>query len=125
MIWNAPAELAGSDPQKLNNLVGRLEEGHAARRAFAVVLARQRFRIVGNMMNDDKDMKIVQNLQKVVGQYLHIENTILGTLAAGEDIRNSINRITPFVALSPDLPQSREIKRMAARLTQNTAGGFI
>jgi hypothetical protein len=37
-------------------------------------------------------------------------------MSTGEDIRNSVNRIAPFVALSPDLPQSREMKRMAAAL---------
>ena len=119
---DALLDQTGSDPQKLRTLIGSLEEGHAARHAFAVVLARQRFKIVGNMINDDKDMKIVQNLQKVVGQYLRIENTILGTMATSEDIRNSVNRITPFVALSPDLPLSREMKRIAVRLTQRAAG---
>lgn len=104
---------AGSDPQELHSLIGRLEEGHAARYAFYVVLARQRFKIVGNMMNNDKDMKFIQNLQKVVWQYLHIGSMILGTMVTGEDIRNSVNRIKPFVALSPDLPQSREMRRMA------------
>ena len=108
---------AGSDPQKLHDLIGSLEDGHSARHAFDVVLARQRFKIVGNLVNDDKDLKIVQNLQKVVGQYLHIDNTVLGTIATSEDIRNSVNRITPFVALSPDSPHSREMKRMAAPLT--------
>jgi flagellar biosynthesis protein FlhG len=116
--FDALLDQAGSDPQKLYSLIGSFEEGQAIRQTFAVVLARQRFRIIGNMVNDDKDMKIVQNLQKVVGQYLHIDNQVLGTLAASEDIRNSVNRITPFVALSPDLPQSREIKQMALRLTQ-------
>lgn len=115
----------GSDPRKLHSLIGDLEEGHAARHAFAVVLARQRFTIVGNMMNDDKDMKIVQNLQKVVEQYLRIENTILGTVSASEDIRKSVNRITPFVALSPDAPHSREMKRMAARITGMAVAGPI
>jgi hypothetical protein len=47
---------------------------------------------------------------------------VLGTMATSEDIRNSVNRITPFVALTPDLPQSREIKQMAVRLTQKAAG---
>jgi len=107
---------AGSDLQKLRALIGSLEDGHTARHAFAVVLARQRFKIVGNMVNDDKDLKIVQNLQKVVGQYLHIDNAVLGTIATSEHIRNSVNRITPFVALSPDLPPSLEMKRMAERL---------
>ena len=107
---------AGSDPQKLHALIGSLEDGHTARHAFAVVLARQRFKIVGNMVNDDKDLKIVQNLQKVVGQYLHIDNAVLGTIATSEHIRNSVNRITPFVALSPDLPPSLEMKRMAEQL---------
>ena len=107
---------AGSDPQKLHALVGRLEEGHATRHAFAVVLARQRFKIVGNMVNNDKDLKIIQNLQKVVGQYLHIDNTVLGTIATSEDICNSVNKITPFVVLSPDLPHSLEMKQMAERL---------
>ena len=93
-----------------------MENGHAARYAFSVVLERQRFQIVANMINDDKDMKIVQNLQKVVEQYLHIENAILGTMATSEDIRNSVNRITPFLAVYPDLPQSREMKRIAVRL---------
>jgi flagellar biosynthesis protein FlhG len=116
---------ADSDPQKLHTLIESLEEGHTARHAFAVVRARQRFKIVGNMVNDDKDLKIVQNLQKVVGQYLHIDNTILGTIATSEDIRNSVNRITPFVALSPDSPHSLEMKRMTARLTQGTAGTVI
>ena len=113
---DALLDQTGSNPQKLHSLIGTLEEGHTARHAFAVVLARQRFKIIGNMVNDEKDVKIVQNLQKVVGQYLHIENTILGTMATSEDIRNSVNRITPFVSLSPDLPQSREMKRMAAAL---------
>jgi MinD-like ATPase involved in chromosome partitioning or flagellar assembly len=99
-----------------------LEDGHAARHTFAVVRARQRFKIVGNMVNDDRDLKIIQNLQKVIGQYLHIDSTVLGTIATSEHIRNSVNRITPFVVLSPDLPPSREMKRMAARLTQRTAG---
>lgn len=116
---DAILEQAGTDAQKMRSLIGGLEEGHAARHAFDVVLARQRFKIVGNMMNDDKDKKILQNLQKVVEQYLRIENTILGTLATSEDIRNSINRITPFVALYPNLPQSREMMRMAARLIPN------
>jgi len=113
---DALLDQTGSNPQKLHSLIGGLEDSHAARHAFAVVLARQRFKIFGNMVNNDKDVKIVQNLQKVVEQYLHIENTILGTMSTGEDIRNSVNRITPFVALSPDLPQSREMKRMAAAL---------
>jgi flagellar biosynthesis protein FlhG len=116
---------AGSDLQKLHTLIGSLEDGHTARHAFAVVLARQRFKIVGNMVNDDKDLKIVQNLQKVVGQYLHIDNTVLGAIATSEDIRNSINRITPFVVLSPDSPHSREMKRMAERLTQITVDTAI
>jgi MinD-like ATPase involved in chromosome partitioning or flagellar assembly len=77
------------------------------------------------MVNDDKDLKIVQNLQKVVGQYLHIDNTVLGAIATSEDIRNSINRITPFVVLSPDSPHSREMKRMAERLTQITVDTAI
>ena len=111
---------AGPDPQKLHTLIGSLEDGNKARHAFGVVRARQRFKIVGNMVNDDKDLKIVQNLQKVVEQYLHIDSTVLGTIATSEDIRNSVNRITPFVVLSPDSPHSREIKRMAARLTQRT-----
>ena len=113
---------AGSDPQKLRSLIGGLEDGHPARHAFAVVLERQRFNIVGNMVNDDKDLNIVHNLQKVVEQYLRIENTILGTISASEDIHNSVNRITPFVVLSPDLPQSREMKRMAISLTKKAAG---
>ena len=116
---------AGSDPKKLHALIGSLEDGHTARQAFAGVLARQRFKIVGNMMNDDKDLKIIQNLQKVVGQYLHIDNTVLGTLATSEDIGKSVNRVTPFLVLSPDSPQSREMKRMAERLTQRTAGMAI
>jgi flagellar biosynthesis protein FlhG len=113
---------AGSDPQKLRALVDRLGDGHPARHAFAVVLARQRFKIVGNMVNNDKDLKIVQNLQKVVGQYLHIGNTVFGTIGTSEEIRNSVNRITPFLVLSPDLPHSREMNQMAVRLTQRTAG---
>ena len=120
--FSALLDRAGSDPQKLRILIDDLEEGHLARQAFAIVLARQRFRIVGNMVNGDQDMKIVQNLQKVVGQYLHIDNTILGTMASSDDIRNSVNRITPFVALSPDLPQSREMKQMALKLTQKAVG---
>ncbi len=113
---DALLDQAGSDPQKLRALIGSLEDGHTARHAFAVVLARQRFNIVRNMVNDDKDLKIVRNLQNVVGQYLQIDNTVLGTIQTSEDIRNSVNRITPFVALSPDLPPSREMKRMAERL---------
>jgi len=109
---------AGSDVRKLHALIGSLADGHAACQAFAVMLARQRFQIVANMVNDAQDLKIIQNFQKVVGQYLRIDNTILGTIAASEEIRNSINRITPFVALSPDSPHSREMKRMAARLGQ-------
>ena len=116
---------AGSDPQKLQSLIGNLEEGRSARQTFALVLARQRFQIVGNMVNDAKDMNIIQNLQKVVGQYLHIDNQVLGTMAASEDIRNSVNRITPFVALTPDLPQSREIQQMALKLTQKAVGNPI
>ena len=114
--FDALLDQAGSDPQKLHSIIGSMENGHAARYAFSVVLERQRFQIVGNMINDDKDMKIVQNLQKVVEQYLHIENAILGTMATSEDIRNSVNRITPFLAVYPDLPQSREMKRIAVRL---------
>ncbi|HLA27981.1 MAG TPA: P-loop NTPase [Syntrophales bacterium] len=109
---------AGSDPQKLHGLIGALEEAHPARRTAAAVLARQRFQIVGNMVNSSQDMKIVQNLQKVVRQYLHIDNQVLGTMATSDDISNSVNRITPFVALTPDLPQSREMERMAFRLNQ-------
>jgi hypothetical protein len=70
------------------------------------------------MMNDDKDLKIIQNLQKVVGLYLHIDNTVLGTIGANGEIRSSVNRITPFLVRSPDLPQNREMIRMAAWLTQ-------
>jgi len=109
---------AGFDAQKLHALIGSLADGHTARQALAVVLARQRFQIVANMTNDAQDLKIVQNLQGVVGQYLRIDNTILGTVAASKDIHNSVNRITPFVALSPDSPHSREMARMAAQLGQ-------
>ena len=113
---------AGSDPLKLHDLIGSLKDGHAARHAMAVVLARQPFNIVGNQVNDDKDLKIVQNLQKVVKYYLHIDNWVLGTIPSSDDIRNSVNRITPFVALSPDSAVSREMERMAARLTQGSVG---
>jgi flagellar biosynthesis protein FlhG len=108
---------AGADPQKLRALIGGLEEESAARQTLAGVLARQRFLLVANLVNDDQDLKIIKNLQKVVGHYLGIDQTILGILPTSEDIRNSVNRITPFVAWSPDLPPSREIKRMAVRLT--------
>ena len=111
---------AGPDPQKLYTLIGSLEDGHAARHAFSVVQARQRFKMVGNMVNNDKDLKIVQNLQKVVGQYLHIDSTTLGIIATSEDIRDSVNRVTPFVVQSPDSSHSREIKRMAAQLARRT-----
>jgi flagellar biosynthesis protein FlhG len=107
---------AGSVPRNLRALIDSLEDGHSARQAFAAVLARQRFKIVRNMVNDDQDLKIVRNLQNVVEQYLQIDNTVLGTIPTSGDIRNSVNRITPFVALSPDLPPSREMKRMAEQL---------
>jgi flagellar biosynthesis protein FlhG len=113
---------AGSDPQKLHALVGRLGDGHPAHHAFSVVLARQQFKIVGNMVNNDKDLKIVQNLQKVVWQYLYIYNTVLGTIGTSEEILISVNRITPFLVLSPDVPPSREMKQMALKLTQRPAG---
>jgi len=106
----------GIDPQKLYALIGSLPFDHVAHRAFVLVLARQRFRIIGNMVNSDKDLKIVQNLQKVVEHYLHIESTILGTLGTSEDIPNSINRITPFVVLYPDSKYSQEMKSMAVRM---------
>ncbi len=109
---------SGFDPQKLRTIIDNLEDGHTARHAFAVVLTRQRFKIVGSMVNGDGDLKIVHNLQKVVGQYLRIENTLLGTIATSDDILKSINRITPFVALSPGSAQSQEIKRMAACLAE-------
>ena len=106
----------GSDTLKLHALIDSLENRHPDRQAFATVLARQSFKIVGNMVDDDKDLRIIQNLQKVVGQYLRIDNRVLGTIGTSEDIRNSINRIAPFVILSPDLLPSRELKRMAAQL---------
>ena len=108
---------AGSDPLKLRDQIGRLKGDHSARQAFEVVLARQHFKIIGNQVNDDKDLKIIHNLQKAVDHYLHIDNALLGTIPTSEDIRNSVNRITPFVALSPDSLVSREMKRMAAALT--------
>ena len=107
---------AGSDAQKLHALIGGLVNGHPARQAFAGVLSRQRFQIVANMVNDSQDLKIIHNFQKVVGQYLRIDNTILGAIAASDDVRNSINRITPFVALSPEAPHSQEMARIAAQL---------
>ena len=122
---DALLDKAGSDPQKLRVLIEKLEDcDTAACNAFAVVLARQQFKIVGNMVNDDKDLKIVQNLQKVVQQYLRIDNVILGTMASSDDIRNSVNRITPFVVLSPDTLNSREMKRMATLLTKKTGDRY-
>jgi flagellar biosynthesis protein FlhG len=113
---------AGSDAQKLHALIGGLADGHPARRAFAAVLARQSFKIVANMVDNDRDLKVIQNLQQVVGQYLHIDNAILGTLATSDEVSRSVNRVTPFVAQFPDLPGSREMARMAGRLAQPAAG---
>ena len=122
---NALLDAAGSDPQKLRNLVDSLDNDKIAlRHAFAVVLARQNFKIVGNMVNDEKDLKIVQNLQKVVQQYMRIDNVILGSISTSDEIRNSVNRITPFVVLSPDTINSREMKRMAALLAQSRGARY-
>ncbi|MEI6126395.1 MAG: P-loop NTPase [Pseudomonadota bacterium] len=107
---------AGADPQRLQALVSSLPAGHNARREFSAVLSRQRFSIVGNMVNGDGDVKIINNLQKVVKDYLHIESTVLGTLETSTDILHSVNRIKPFLALDPVSPQSQEIKWLAARL---------
>jgi flagellar biosynthesis protein FlhG len=112
---------AGNDTIKLHDLIGRLEYGHPIRQAFEVVRARQSIQIVGNQVNNDKDLKIIKNLQNVVGHYLHIDNLILGTVPSSDDIRSSVNRITPFVALFPNSPVSREIDRMARELTLGTA----
>lgn len=109
-------DAAGTDLLKLYSLVSALENGNIARRRFEDLLARHRFMVVGNMVNGDKDLKIIQNFQKVVKEYLHVDSTVLGTIATNSDILNSVNRITPFVALDPDLPHSREMKWMAARL---------
>ncbi|MBI4763232.1 MAG: P-loop NTPase [Deltaproteobacteria bacterium] len=112
---------AGNDTIKLHDLIGRLKDGHPARQAFEVVRARQGIQIVGNQVNDDRDLKIVKNLQKVVEHYLHIDNRILGILPSSDAIRSSINRITPFAALFPDSPVTREIDRMARELTRGMA----
>lgn len=113
---------AGNDTIKLYDLIGRLEDGHPARQAFEVMRARQGIQIVGNQVNDEKDLTIVKNLQKVVGHYLHIDNMILGTIPSSDDIRNSVNRVTPFAALFPDSPISRAIDRIARELIRGTAG---
>ncbi|MEI6666953.1 MAG: P-loop NTPase [Acidobacteriota bacterium] len=125
LVGGLVAELlqqSGSDASKLHTLIGALADGHPARQAFGAVLARQRFRIVANMVNTAQDKKIVQNLQNVVGQYLRINNSILGMLSTSDEISSSVNRITPFVAQFPDSPDSREMERMAAQLSQRSTG---
>ena len=108
---------AENDTIKLLDLISRLEDDHPARQAFKVVRARQNLQILGNQVNEDQDLNIVKNLQKVIRHYLQIESGILGTLPTSDDIRYSVNRITPFVALFPDSSVSRKMDRMARELT--------
>ena len=114
----------GADAPKLHALIGGRAVNDPARQAFAAVLARQRFKIIANMVNNTQDQKIVQNLQNVVGQYLRIESSVLGTLATSDEISASVNRITPFVAEFPYSASSREMERIAMRLVQRSHGGL-
>jgi hypothetical protein len=45
-----------------------------------------------------------------------VENRILGSIGTSEEIRNSVNRITPYVVLSPELAPTREMIRITAQL---------
>ena len=110
---------AGSDPIKLNSLINNLDPDHNTRREFISVVARQSFKIVGNMVDSEKDLKIIENLQQVVKDYLNIESLILGTLESSKEIENSVNRLTPFVALNPGAKNSQEIKWIATKISRS------
>ena len=106
----------GYDLQKLDAVVSNMEHESDVQREFAGVRARQQFRIVGNMVNNHGDLKIIQNLQKVIGSYLQLESSILGIIGTGEDMTKSVNMVTPFVSLYPDSQRSRQIKLIAGRI---------
>ncbi len=125
--WETYLEAAGSDVQKLHAMIEELEPRHPHRRMFAAVAARQNFGLLGNRVDDDKDERIIQNLRKVVAQYLRLESRVSGLIGTREEVRESVNRIIPFTALHPDSHPSREISRMAAALfpagpSEGTAG---
>jgi len=115
----ALSEETGSDPIKLKSLINSLDTDHNTRREFISVVARQSFKTVGNMVDSAKDLKIIETLQQVVKDYLNIESLILGTLESSKEIENSVNRLTPFVALNPGAKNSQEIKWIATKISRS------
>ena len=112
-------EEAGSDPVRLKSLVGSLDSDNSTRAEFTRVAERQSFKIVGNMVDSEKDLKIIENLQQVVKDYLNIESMVLGTFESSKAIQSSVNRLTPFVALDPEAKNSREIKWIATKISRS------
>ncbi len=107
---------AGNDPINFHKLISSLPANHEAKIEYKKLVEKQNFSILGNLINNKSDMLIIQRLKTIVKEYLDMDCNVLKTLPQSDEIQKSINKITPFVALEPNSPNSRLIKKLALEI---------
>ncbi|MBL6988743.1 MAG: P-loop NTPase [Bacteriovoracaceae bacterium] len=106
----------GDDFTKLFPAMKLLSKDDEISKEFHSVLEQQGFKIIGNMVNSEKELGFVKILTKLVGEHLGIESSILDVLRRCNEVHDSINKITPFIALSPESENARRMKEIVNRL---------
>ncbi len=113
----------GEDPIKLRNLMQQLSDSSSEKAEYAAVMKRQRFSIIGNMMNNQNDLNIIHKLSSIVKEYLGLETQFLGALAQSTEVQSSINKLTPFLELFPNCENSQELRTIAIKINSQQEAG--
>ncbi|MGK5084613.1 P-loop NTPase [Bdellovibrionota bacterium FG-1] len=104
------------DPVVFRKFMLELPSHDAVRRDYESVVRDQKFRLLGNMMSGKEQLAIIKRVREVIKEFLDIDSAELGFFTQTADVQSSINKITPFLELFPDDPNSREMMRVAGVL---------
>ncbi len=106
----------GYDLEALRDAVKKTPDDDEVRLEYDRLISSQSFRVIANYLTEEKDFVIVSNLQKIVKEYLDLDSSLGGRLSASKEVKSSVNKLTPFVALNADSSNSKELLVLAHKL---------
>ncbi|MBF0443858.1 MAG: P-loop NTPase [Oligoflexales bacterium] len=110
-LWDAK-----QNPEKIFDAVQQLCMDHPLRADFERFRKRQRFKIIANMITEEKDISVIKNFQNVVREFLGVESTICGGFTQDMVVKNSVNKMAPFVIESAGNVNVREMNKVAQHI---------
>ncbi|MBF0360257.1 MAG: P-loop NTPase [Oligoflexia bacterium] len=107
-----------NDPFRLISALKKLSDDHPLKRRFDLSISEQRFWILANMVQEEKDLSVINGLVKLTKEFFNIDASTLGKIHFSQEIFASVNKTIPFIAFDNQSENSKQLRKIAFILSE-------